>query len=192
MTATVEELTAALRNINNITSGHWCSICTETFSQPRALPCAHTFCLGCLEEYGRTRRPGGEMSCPLCRQTFQVPDDGLSALPRNIYAEDLAEIGQISAEAVRFIPCDSCALDGDPTAVAGLGGLQPGAAGAAVPGSAVAGGGFLPPAGTGGVPATMYCLECRQNFCDECSRKHRKAKLTKTHKVVPRKSYKGG
>jgi len=29
------------------------------------------------------------MSCPMCRKKFTIPDDGLSALPKNFYVEKL-------------------------------------------------------------------------------------------------------
>ncbi|KAH8388345.1 hypothetical protein KR093_004735, partial [Drosophila rubida] len=36
---------------------------------PRWLPCAHSFCTECLEQYLLVR---GDLRCPLCRRTFQV------------------------------------------------------------------------------------------------------------------------
>jgi len=51
-----------------------CSICTEVFTDPRVLPCIHTFCLKCLLNYGKDRQPGDHMPCPLCRKEFTIPD----------------------------------------------------------------------------------------------------------------------
>ena len=34
-------------------------------------------------------------------------------------------------------------------------------------------------------PATKRCLECQQNYCDQCSRSHTKIKATASHVVVP-------
>jgi len=34
-------------------------------------------------------------------------------------------------------------------------------------------------------PATKCCLECRQNYCDQCSRCHTKIKAAASHVVVP-------
>jgi len=32
--------------------------------------------------------------------------------------------------------------------------------------------------------ATTYCVECEQNFCDQCSLVHRKLKMSKSHQVI--------
>jgi len=66
-----------------------CPICTELFTDPRVLPCLHTFCLRCLEDYGKDRPPGSDMPCPLCRKEFTVPDDGLSGIQKNFFIEKL-------------------------------------------------------------------------------------------------------
>jgi len=66
-----------------------CPICTELFTDPRILPCIHTFCLKCLENYGKDRPPGSDMSCPLCRKEFTIPDDGLSGIHKNFFMEKL-------------------------------------------------------------------------------------------------------
>lgn len=48
-----------------------CSICFQAFNQPKALPCLHTFCEGCLRDYVASRFEGtGEFPCPLCRQVI--------------------------------------------------------------------------------------------------------------------------
>ena len=57
-----------------------CSICTEVFTDPRVLPCIHTFCLKCLLNYGKDRQPGDHMPCPLCRKEFTIPDGWLSGI----------------------------------------------------------------------------------------------------------------
>lgn len=67
-----------------------CSICTETFTDPRALPCQHTFCLQCLESTAGPRP--GAMLCPLCRRTFSIPRDGLAGLTRDFKVQALIEL----------------------------------------------------------------------------------------------------
>ncbi|NXL78888.1 TRI59 protein, partial [Leptocoma aspasia] len=61
-----------------------CPICCDTFSEPRVLPCSHTFCLPCLQ--GVLQPPGAAgrcLSCPSCRAVLAVPAAGLQALPIN-------------------------------------------------------------------------------------------------------------
>ncbi|WAR26411.1 TRIM3-like protein [Mya arenaria] len=54
-----------------------CSICLEKFQQPRALPCLHTFCHLCLQEFIDTSARKGNLSsgfeCPVCRRET-LPD----------------------------------------------------------------------------------------------------------------------
>jgi len=74
-----------------------CSICTEVFTDPRGLPCYHTFCLKCLLNYGKDKRPGDSIPCPLCRKEFIIPCDGLSGLQKNFHIEKLLHVIQLSA-----------------------------------------------------------------------------------------------
>jgi len=60
-----------------------CSICTEVFTDPRILPCIHTFCLKCLLNYGKDGQPGDRLPCPMCREEFTIPADGLSGMKKN-------------------------------------------------------------------------------------------------------------
>ena len=69
-----------------------CSICTEVFTDPRVLPCIHTFCLKCLLNYGEDGQPGDRMPCPLCRKEFTVPDNGLSGIQKNFFMEKLFHV----------------------------------------------------------------------------------------------------
>ena len=41
-----------------------CGICLEPFKKPKALPCLHTFCLECLEKYGKDEVPEAKLPCP--------------------------------------------------------------------------------------------------------------------------------
>ena len=74
-----------------------CSICTEVFTDPRVLPCIHTFCLQCLLNYGKNKQPWGRMACPLCRKEFTIPDDGLAGTQKNFFMEQLLHVRKLSA-----------------------------------------------------------------------------------------------
>ena len=39
-----------------------CSICLETFKEPKVLPCCHTFCKGCLSKLPMMKKPESELS----------------------------------------------------------------------------------------------------------------------------------
>ena len=118
-----------------------CCICTEVFTDPRVLPCQHTFCLQCLVNCGRDRRPGNRMPCPLCRTEFTIPADGLSGTQQNYDIEKLLSARKLSAgedagqREGGLVLCDVCSSE----------------------------------AASSAPPATKHCLECQQNYCDQCS-----------------------
>ena len=50
-----------------------CSLCTEEFREPRALPCLHTFCLSCLEQLVVSNPQARTVKCPLCQADWVIP-----------------------------------------------------------------------------------------------------------------------
>src|SRR6218665_3080371 len=68
-----------------------CSICKNAFTDPRQLPCIHTFCCECLKRTSETakKKPGDKMPCPLCKREFTIPHEGIVGLQKNFFVEDL-------------------------------------------------------------------------------------------------------
>ncbi|KAK8739122.1 hypothetical protein OTU49_003492 [Cherax quadricarinatus] len=58
-----------------------CAICLDLLHRPRSLPCGHTFCLVCLQNYVNSCRT--LFTCPSCRGAAQVPSEGVVGLPSN-------------------------------------------------------------------------------------------------------------
>ncbi|KAH7694773.1 E3 ubiquitin-protein ligase TRIM13, partial [Aphelenchoides avenae] len=54
-----------------------CGVCLDLFTDPRILPCGHTYCQKCveclLEEAGQN-----STQCPECRAEFRQPATGFS------------------------------------------------------------------------------------------------------------------
>lgn len=84
-----------------------CSICNEPLVDPRILPCVHTFCLQCLESYGKTQKRYGNLACPLCRATFQLPSKKFTDLPVNFFIQKLLEVRNITKESHENF-CGAC------------------------------------------------------------------------------------
>ena len=100
-----------LKEVEDITE---CPICLQTMSNPKILPCIHTFCLNCLQMYWQQRRDGGEMNCPLCRVSVPFENDDYSKLPNNFFVEKLITAKKsANEEFVNDKGCDVCATLGN-------------------------------------------------------------------------------
>jgi len=65
-----------------------CPICKEVYTDPRVLPCGHTFCRQCI---GAFREQQQQLACPLCRKGFRLPANGVGDLPKNFALVDILE-----------------------------------------------------------------------------------------------------
>ena len=62
----------------NKSKSHKCSVCLELFTEPKVLPCCHTFCLECLKKTATSETTKGQVTCPQCRQSHPIPEGGLT------------------------------------------------------------------------------------------------------------------
>lgn len=76
-----------------------CAICLGSCTDPRALPCLHTFCLSCIRGLEHRQQ---FLNCPMCRQGHYVPD--IANLPKNFFFEQI----RLAIDSV-----DSHSLDAD-------------------------------------------------------------------------------
>ena len=61
-----------------------CPVCLELYTDPKILPCHHSFCQECLEKMPKEREARGDtyyFFCPTCRQYIMVPIEGVGAFP---------------------------------------------------------------------------------------------------------------
>lgn len=101
--------TSVAEQLDDITE---CPICTEQFDDPRSLPCIHAFCFKCVESYSRSRSPGDQVPCPLCRKPFAIPEGGICELPKNFFIGKLMQIRSSDVEAACASEvCDACRAD---------------------------------------------------------------------------------
>ena len=126
-----------------------CKLCNNTFSDPKALPCLHTFCKGCLVEHiNRHKVQAGDgtycVFCPTCRQVCDLPRNTADGLQDNHLLGSLLD----TLHSHTTKNCDLCSEDGK------------------------------------SAPASYVCIRCEDFLCDECSRSHKRTRLTRDHLVM--------
>ncbi|XP_061917992.1 tripartite motif-containing protein 59 isoform X3 [Entelurus aequoreus] len=75
-----------------------CSVCYSLFSDPRVLPCSHTFCKACLDSvlqalpnYSIWRPIHQPLKCPICRCVVELSMSSVDALPTNVCLQAIIE-----------------------------------------------------------------------------------------------------
>ena len=100
------DLKTLLDNLHDEVS---CSVCMCTFTDPKQLPCLHSFCLHCLNGIQRTSGVHGKITCPECRRQFQIPGSGNpSELPTNFRINSLLDVLAIKECSTANVKCGNC------------------------------------------------------------------------------------
>ncbi|KAM7009646.1 tripartite motif-containing protein 2 isoform 1-T2 [Tautogolabrus adspersus] len=120
-----------------------CSICLDRYENPKVLPCLHTFCERCLQNYIPAHSL--TLSCPVCRQTSILPEKGVAALQNNFFITNLMDVLQRAP--------DSCSQE-----AAALNNI-----------TTVAAGQLLSCPNHGGNVMEFYCPPCETAMCQECT-----------------------
>ena len=95
--------------LNNLHEEVSCSVCMCKYTDPKQLPCLHSFCLHCLNGIQRTSGRLDKIACPECRQEFNVPDSGnLAALPTNFRINSLLDVLAIKECSTTGVKCGNC------------------------------------------------------------------------------------
>ena len=68
-----------------------CSLCLEVFTQPKGLPCFHTFCLQCLQSYIATNNFISKLKCPLCQTETVIPGNDATQFQNNFLVTNLVQ-----------------------------------------------------------------------------------------------------
>ena len=95
--------------LNNLHEELSCSVCMCKYTDPKQLPCLHSFCLHCLNGIQRTSGRRDKIACPECRHEFNVPDNGnLNALPTNFRINSLVDVLAIKECCTTGVKCGNC------------------------------------------------------------------------------------
>ena len=143
--------TLPVKQLGDITE---CPICAELFTDPRVLPCIHTFCLKCLEKCAEDKIAGGRLACPMCRKEFVIPGGGMADLPRNYFIGKLLEVRKLArALSLNQTPCDLCSADEGKDEDESV------------------------------TAAVAHCFDCSQNMCPSCISYHKRFRPTTSHRT---------
>jgi len=143
---------AEIKRLENVTE---CGICIGDLTDARVLPCVHTFCLKCIGKWSlQNKQTGEKVSCPICREEFEIPEGGAAALPKNDFVEKLLDVTKLSTTLSQGdVVCDVCCDDKESS-------------------------------GEVMKKATVYCAKCRKTMCEECCGHHQKFQLSGVHKLI--------
>jgi len=121
-----------------------CPMCLNIFDSPRSLPCNHSFCLTCITAHCKDNPSASKSCCPLCKQNFQVPANGVEELPSNHHLQRLVDSRRSSCGEKTNL--DSAELKAEARRLRGVYCEKHGDA-----------------------LTTSRCVECRENVCSSCS-----------------------
>ena len=86
-----------------------CSVCMCTFTDPKQLPCLHSFCLHCLKGIQQKSGVHGKITCPECKRQFEIPGSGNpSELPTNVRINSLLDVLSIKECSTANVKCGNC------------------------------------------------------------------------------------
>ena len=100
------EIKTLLHNLREEVS---CSVCSDIFTDPKHLPCLHSFCLHCLKQWHRTSHGCDTIRCPKCQAVSRVPESGdLKDLPTSFYLNGLIDVLAIKECRNSQVKCGNC------------------------------------------------------------------------------------
>ena len=86
-----------------------CSVCLETYTDPKLLQCLHVFCRKCLAKLV-VRDQQGQLilTCPICRQDTPVPANGTAGLQPAFHIIPFLEIAEELKKAIYSRSTSQC------------------------------------------------------------------------------------
>ena len=88
-----------------------CPVCLDHYTNPKTLPCLHSFCQDCLEGLPLDKKNETYyLSCPTCRHCTELPEEGAGAFPVAFTLNNLKEIYSLMKKVAdpQQVTCDNC------------------------------------------------------------------------------------
>ncbi|KXJ05239.1 E3 ubiquitin-protein ligase TRIM71, partial [Exaiptasia diaphana] len=85
---------AALNSFaSNLEEQITCAICNDIFTEPRTLPCLHTFCFKCIKDWNEAcQKENKTLQCPTCRATVNIEGGDIANLPCSFTFNSLLQL----------------------------------------------------------------------------------------------------
>ena len=79
--------------LKNLKEHVTCSICLDTFTDPKTITCLHTFCCECLTKHALIRQRNGKFRCPECQAEVDLPEaNHFDELPTSFHHNSLLSV----------------------------------------------------------------------------------------------------
>uniref|UniRef100_A0A1X7TKS3 RING-type domain-containing protein n=1 Tax=Amphimedon queenslandica TaxID=400682 RepID=A0A1X7TKS3_AMPQE len=82
-----------------------CPVCLDHYTNPKTLPCLHSFCEHCLEGLPLDKKNKTYyLSCPTCRHYTELPEEGAGAFPVAFHLNNLKEMHSLMKKTAAVSP----------------------------------------------------------------------------------------
>ena len=79
--------------LKNLKEHVTCSICLDTFTDPKTITCLHTFCFECLKKHALISQRNGKFRCPECQAEVDLPEANcFDKLPTSFHHNSLLSV----------------------------------------------------------------------------------------------------
>ena len=79
--------------LKNLKEHVTCSICLDTFTDPKTITCLHTFCCECLKKHALISQRNGKFRCPECQAEVDLPETNrFDKLPTSFHHNSLLSV----------------------------------------------------------------------------------------------------
>ena len=79
--------------LKNLKEHVTCSICLDTFTDPKTITCLHTFCCECLKKHALISQMNGKFRCPECQAEVDLPEANcFDKLPTSFHHNSLLSV----------------------------------------------------------------------------------------------------